>query len=354
MLAADHEKQFDDHYGYGCPQPLQLILSFYEISKIVVFWTNVLLILADAIARGKQLLSGNFVWLRFTTNTNKLIETAARLICSVFGPFREKPLEELLDTENQKDLIDKIRWRQKRKALKIKNELHRPLWILTILLGSLIQGFMLKLFNDLLLIAFSDILADTLDFILGTRSRYRQPDFGHRGEAAGSMPFTKSRTKDRSSLRRLNTAILDEEASTSSPQLICQNCGHLVTMVINTDQNPLNEKEELFNTKQMRARSLIERCNGLLKMRFRCLLKHRVLHYAPEKATAIINACVVLHNMRIIYKESNPDPEVVNDGVEIDLGMYEHDNGMSQMINVNNDLNNGRRVRASVVQHFQH
>jgi len=88
---------------------------------------------------------------------------------------------------------------------------------------------MLQLFNDLIIIAFSDILADTLDFILGTRSRYRQPDYGHRGEAAGSiMPFTKPRTKDRSSLRRLNTAILDEEASTSSPQLICQNCGHLV------------------------------------------------------------------------------------------------------------------------------
>ncbi|XP_050062915.1 putative nuclease HARBI1 [Aphis gossypii] len=63
-------------------------------------------------------------------------------------------------------------------------------------------------------------------------------------------------------------------------------------------QNPVNE-EELYNTKQMRARSLIERCNGLLKMRFRCLLIHRVLHYAPEKATAIINACVVLHNMYI-------------------------------------------------------
>ncbi|XP_050058969.1 uncharacterized protein LOC114127618 [Aphis gossypii] len=178
----DHEKQFDDRYGYGCPQPLQLILSFYEISKTVVFWTNVLLIISDAIARG------NFVWLRFTTN--KLVETAARLICSVFRPFREKPLDELLDTENQKDLIDKIRWRQKRKALKIKNEV--------------------------------DILADTLDFLLGTRSRYRQPDYGHRGEVADSMPFTKSKTKDRSSLRRLNTAILDEEASTS----FCQHCGH--------------------------------------------------------------------------------------------------------------------------------
>uniref|UniRef100_A0A2S2PZW2 Putative nuclease HARBI1 n=1 Tax=Sipha flava TaxID=143950 RepID=A0A2S2PZW2_9HEMI len=37
-----------------------------------------------------------------------------------------------------------------------------------------------------------------------------------------------------------------------------------------------------------RTRSLIERCNGVLKMRFRCLLKHRVLHYAPEKASSII------------------------------------------------------------------
>lgn len=81
-------------------------------------------------------------------------------------------------------------------------------------------------------------------------------------------------------------------------------------------------------------------------------MKHRVLHYAPEKATSIINACVVLHNMCITYNE--PDPEFFNDGVDIDFGMYGHDNGMPQnVINGNNDLNNGRRVRASVVQNFQ-
>jgi hypothetical protein len=53
-----------------------------------------------------------------------------------------------------------------------------------------------------------------------------------------------------------------------------------------------------------------------------------VLHYVHEKATGIINACVVLHNMCITYNESDPDSEVFNNGVEIDFGMYGHDNGM--------------------------
>lgn len=44
-------------------------------------------------------------------------------------------------------------------------------------------------------------------------------------------------------------------------------------------QNPANDNEELYNTKQMRARSLIERCNGLLKMRFRYLYNN--LFYMP-------------------------------------------------------------------------
>ncbi|CAH1995307.1 unnamed protein product [Acanthoscelides obtectus] len=37
--------------------------------------------------------------------------------------------------------------------------------------------------------------------------------------------------------------------------------------------------------------------SGVLKNRFRCLLKDRVLHYAPFRAGQIINATSVLHNM---------------------------------------------------------
>ncbi|KAJ8966137.1 hypothetical protein NQ317_017980, partial [Molorchus minor] len=54
--------------------------------------------------------------------------------------------------------------------------------------------------------------------------------------------------------------------------------------------------EERYNISQKRTK----RCNGgVLKLRFRCLLKHRMLHYPPERASKIINAVVVLHNMCI-------------------------------------------------------
>jgi len=43
--------------------------------------------------------------------------------------------------------------------------------------------------------------------------------------------------------------------------------------------NNLNDASRRYNDRQKSTRSVIERCNGVLKMRFRCLLKHRVLHY---------------------------------------------------------------------------
>lgn len=83
--------------------------------------------------------------------------------------------------------------------------------------------------------------------------------------------------------------------------------------------------EAAYNTNQMRCRSLIEQCNGLLKMRFRCLLKHRVLHYSPSIASKIIYTCAVLHNMCIIQNV----PLYLNDDLnneDLDLGMYDNEN----------------------------
>jgi hypothetical protein len=56
---------------------------------------------------------------------------------------------------------------------------------------------------------------------------------------------------------------------------------------------------------------------GLLKMRFRCILKESVLHYGTEKAGQIIIACCVLHNIcisgRIEYEMELDDDENVED-----------------------------------------
>lgn len=53
----------------------------------------------------------------------------------------------------------------------------------------------------------------------------------------------------------------------------------LMTPIMNAREGT---PEAAYNNKHRCCRSLVERCNGLLKMQFKCLLKHRVLHYSPQ------------------------------------------------------------------------
>ncbi|XP_055850483.1 putative nuclease HARBI1, partial [Episyrphus balteatus] len=69
----------------------------------------------------------------------------------------------------------------------------------------------------------------------------------------------------------------------------------LMTPILESNSNG----EEAFNKAHKITRSIVERCIGILKSRFRCLAAGRVLYYAPGKAGVIINACIVLHNMLI-------------------------------------------------------
>ncbi|XP_038713439.1 uncharacterized protein LOC120007310 [Tripterygium wilfordii] len=63
-------------------------------------------------------------------------------------------------------------------------------------------------------------------------------------------------------------------------------------------------KEELFNMKHSAARNIIERCIGLLKMRWKIL--HNTCFYGIGTHADIISACCLLHNL--IRREMRFDP----------------------------------------------
>ncbi|KAI8116175.1 putative nuclease HARBI1 [Lucilia cuprina] len=80
---------------------------------------------------------------------------------------------------------------------------------------------------------------------------------------------------------------------------------------------PGNE-EENFNNRFCKARNIIERCNGVLKGRFRSIIGDRGLLYSTKKATQIVNASCALHNTCIFYKNDWPYPQEVLDP-EVDI-----------------------------------
>lgn len=108
--------------------------------------------------------------------------------------------------------------------------------------------------------------------------------------------------------------------------------------------------EDRFNIRLRSIRSTVERCNGVLKMRFRCLCKHRILHYAPEKASKIINACIVLHNMCVEDKFDLPEYLIDHN---LDLGLIAGGMAPFEPVNrLNPDLVAGRAVRNRIVQNY--
>lgn len=123
-----------------------------------------------------------------------------------------------------------------------------------------------------------------------------------------------------------------------------------MTPIINPEPE-LGSPEYTYNVRQMNTRSIIERCNGLLKMRFRCLLKHRVLHYRPDIACKIINACTVLHNMCIEYNIPEPQDDLDDPVEDIDFGLIGNVNdAQDQMQRVNPELARGRSTQRKLIR----
>ncbi|KAJ8912376.1 hypothetical protein NQ315_014744, partial [Exocentrus adspersus] len=121
-------------------------------------------------------------------------------------------------------------------------------------------------------------------------------------------------------------------------------------------RNPAeNYPEARYNRAHIVARNCVERCIGVLKTRFRCLLraepalKERMLRYAPQICGVIINACSVLHN--ICIRHGIPlDDDIVNDD--------DHDGGGVDPNDVHDNINivnQGQQVRIAIVNlYFNH
>lgn len=70
---------------------------------------------------------------------------------------------------------------------------------------------------------------------------------------------------------------------------------------------PEGTRQFQYTEQLCKARNVVERFFGVFKAVWRCLSYQRVLMYEPAFAGRIVNACAVLHNMRIHHRLPMPD-----------------------------------------------
>ncbi|CAB3221877.1 unnamed protein product [Arctia plantaginis] len=127
----------------------------------------------------------------------------------------------------------------------------------------------------------------------------------------------------------------------------------MMTPILNTTEGT---PQQYYYDLHVTARNTVERCIGVLKARFRCLLAARALHYAPNTAGQIVNACCVLHN--IANRAKNPVlPLLPEEVVAENLRQYQVQEDLRAEAEtvvtiggrVNRDLLEGRAMQQALV-----
>lgn len=68
--------------------------------------------------------------------------------------------------------------------------------------------------------------------------------------------------------------------------------------------NPAQDSPQwTFNKRFLTTRNSVERAFGVIKSRFRCLSRQRVLYYSPERAAKIVYAIFSIHNLYTMGEE---------------------------------------------------
>lgn len=104
----------------------------------------------------------------------------------------------------------------------------------------------------------------------------------------------------------------------------------------------------MFNAAHSSLRSVVERCIGVLKMRFRCLQRHRALYYGPVFTSKIIAACAVLHNLCVRADLPEPDCTSGIDDFDGDVNAYDD----SEDVTAATLYRAGRQKRERMLQMF--
>lgn len=78
-------------------------------------------------------------------------------------------------------------------------------------------------------------------------------------------------------------------------------------LIVQFDNPEEGSAEDRFNVKHRKARNCIERTNGVLKLRYRCLLGERTMRYQPQTAVSFTNVCCALHNICRSRNITDPD-----------------------------------------------
>lgn len=106
-----------------------------------------------------------------------------------------------------------------------------------------------------------------------------------RGSTHDSRIFRESRIKQRLEAGEFRGRLLGDSGYACTP--------YLFTPVL----NPNTQKEENYNRAHIRTRNVVERCFGVWKQRFRCLLKG--FNNNLEHTKTCIVALAVLHNIAV-------------------------------------------------------
>ncbi|KAF9413696.1 hypothetical protein HW555_008142, partial [Spodoptera exigua] len=118
-----------------------------------------------------------------------------------------------------------------------------------------------------------------------------------RGSVHDSRIFRECRLKQRFAAGAFSGILLYDSGYPCTP--------YLFTPLL----NPTTPQEERYNRSHSRTRNTVERCFGLLKQRFRCLLRGMFWDIETAKKKTIV-ACAVLHNIAIdIRKDLFPGEE---------------------------------------------